>query len=87
MVEITDIDGWEHGGALAGRDVYKILGQDSETGAVLHLKIRGPTESKSTTYVVALQKPGDTFPETYIATGIESVTEAELKALEYAQNH
>lgn len=87
MVSISDIDGWKKGGSLAGDNIYKIIGTNEETGGVLHIKISGPTEFQSTTYTVAVQKPGETFPETYVAQGVEDETEAEMKALEYAREN
>lgn len=87
MIDISDINGWEKGGALAGRDVHKVVATDPDTGEVLHIKISGPTRHQSTTYTVALQEPGETFPSEYIAQGLEDETEAKIKALKYAQEN
>lgn len=85
MVEISNMDGWEEGGALAGENVHQVIATDSNTGEVLHIKISGPTRHQSTTYTVALQKPGEAFPSEYIEQGVEDEMEAEIKALKYAQ--
>lgn len=87
MVDIDDINGWKSGGALSGDDIYEIIGTNTETGGVLHIKISGPTEFQPTTYSVAVQKPGEVFPETWIAQGLKDATKAELKALNYAQDN
>jgi len=87
MIDVSDIKGWEKGGALAGRDVHKVIATDPDTGEVLHIKISGPTRYQSTTYTVALQKPGEAFPSEYIAQGLEDETEANIKALKYAQEN
>lgn len=87
MVDISDIDGWKDQGSLAGDDIHKIIGEKPGTGAVLHIKISGPTRYQSTTYSVAVQLPGETFPETYIERGIETKEKAELVALEYARKN
>lgn len=85
MVDITKINGWENGGALAGENIHRVIATDSDTGEVLHIKISGPTRHQSTTYTVALQKPSEALPSEYIEQGVESETEAEIKALMYAQ--
>lgn len=87
MIDIENIDGWKKGGSLAGRNVHKIIATDPETGGVLHIKISGPTRYQSTTYTVAVQQPGEPFPDTYVDQGIEDETEAKLKALQYAQDN
>lgn len=87
MVDIKNISGWEKGGALAGRDIHKVIATDPDTGEVLHLKISGPTRYQSTTYTVALQEPGESFPSEYIAQNVEDETEAEIEALKYAQEN
>ena len=87
MVDIRDISGWKKGGSMAGRDIHRVIGTKPDTGEVLHIKISGPTRYQSTSYTVALQEPRESFPNEYIAQGVEDETEAEIKALKYAQEN
>lgn len=87
MVSISDLDGWSGGGAFAGESVHKVLGTNEETGAVLLIKINGPTEFRSTSYDVVVQKPGAVFPEVYVAQGVKSEMDAEIEALQYAKEN
>lgn len=85
MVNISELDGWKSGGTLAGNKIYKVIGTNSN-GGVLHITISGPTEFSSTTYSVVVKQPGDVFGD-FIEQGLESKTEAEIAALQYAQNN
>lgn len=76
MLSIDDIDGWESGGALAGRDISEIVGKNKETGAIMYIKISGGK------YQIAIGLSNSISERVLIGKPFKDKTDAKLNALQ-----